>query len=210
MRRIDYLGSKIVEHYDPNMTKTRVSYRSITFGGEASPNDGGSSAAAGGGGRGGVGGGQGTNAVAVVQASVKSEFSMGDRRKFIVRKMAERYARNPDVAAHEDAQRIQYLVEDEEIVVTYHRAEGRITRVQRQYLTTVEDGGMQVVSKDPFAPLPTKHEAIQAFRRAVVLQKACYDELRDRQRRCGERLAVDRDSEESNVRLDRDAFEVAA
>lgn len=211
LRRVDHLSAKIVEHYDPNMTKTRVCYRSITFGGEATGgheggNSGAGASAALGGGRGGTGG----STVGVVQASIKGEFQMGDRKKFVVRKMAERYARDESLPAHEDVERIQYLVEDEEILVTYHRADRRITRVQRQYLTTVEDGGMQIVSKDPFAPLPTKHEAIQAFRKAVVLQKACYDELRERQRRCGERLAVDRESEESNVRLERDAFEVAA
>lgn len=73
---------------------------------------------------------------------------------YTLRKMAEKYSRNPHIEAHEDIRKMTYNLDEQLIQVAYHYREGRITANTRLYHKK-ENGQLEMVTEDPFAPKPS-------------------------------------------------------
>lgn len=73
---------------------------------------------------------------------------------YTVRKMAERYARDPRKPAHKDIEKMTYLLEEGTIQVRYHFVDGHITRNTRVYHGDKADGQMDMLTRDETTPVP--------------------------------------------------------
>lgn len=212
-RRVELFGKKIMEFYDPEVTPNRLTYRSVTFAESAAEDKGdrvGESRR--------VQEAHPASGLLGVPGTAPSDLianSIGRTMEatgntYVIRKMAEKYARNPARPAYEDIAKVKYLVRESEIEVRYHISEGRIVGSARRYVTSEEGGGMEMITADPFAPELERHRVEADFREAVTAQRACYDDLRDKHRRCTIKLLDERAREEAGLELERDAFEIAA
>lgn len=156
VRRQEVFGTKLVENFTGR--DDRLEYRSATFG-SAGPHLGlaGAGAASM---QGTDGAGRDGDAVArASEATNKPQLGLvGEAagagvqdRALPVKKMTEKYARNPDMPADMDVAKQAFYVADGKILVQYHHGEGRLTA---GYLLFHKDGqaqAVQVKQSDPAA-----------------------------------------------------------
>merc|ERR1719247_1168754 len=113
-----------------------------------------------------------------------------------IRKMTQKYARNPDVPPDEDKHKICYFLAEGKIRVDYHREPGKLTFVSITYKN--EDGNLRRLP--PNAPQPTHQQAMQLLQ----MQKNCRDILTDSHQRTNVELNQRR-KEENSIRASRSA-----
>jgi len=94
-----------------------------------------------------------------------------------VRKMAEKYRRDPAVHWSEDVAKVVFHLMDGTIVVTYHAPPGRLARVVRVYVRST--GVVRTQSNDVLEPpTVTPFDADNAFRRLLAVEKDCHAAMR--------------------------------
>merc|ERR1719265_1612024 len=118
--------------------------------------------------------------------------SMGD---VPIRKMTQKYRRNPDVPPDEDKYKICYFLAEGTIRVDYHREPGKLTFLSITYKN--EDGNLRRLGA-PNAPQPTHQQAMQLLQ----MQKNCRDILVDSHNRTNVELNQRR-KEENGIRASR-------
>jgi len=111
-----------------------------------------------------------------------------------IRKMTEKYARNPDVPADEDPQKICYFLAEGKIRVDYHREPGILTYRSETYFS--RDGGLE--RHPPKSPPPTAQEV----QKLLQMQVACRDRLAEAQQGRNQELIL-RKKEEQQIRTSR-------
>jgi len=77
-----------------------------------------------------------------------------DAGVFVVRKMAEKYDRNPAKPAHNDICKMSYFMSEGTIQVRYHFVDGHITQNTRLYHNDKADGQMDMLTRDETTPIP--------------------------------------------------------
>jgi len=100
-----------------------------------------------------------------------------------VKKLTQKFARNHEVPADGDIQKIVFLLYQKKIQVTYHRADGRITASSRTYTKDGKAKGFQV---DPFAHKPNPRELFEDFQKFSSMERDCIQKLRDMERETSE------------------------
>jgi hypothetical protein len=73
---------------------------------------------------------------------------------FVVRKMAEKYARDETKAAHADICKMSYFMNEGTIQARYHFVNGHITQNTRLYHNDKADGQMDMITRDETTPIP--------------------------------------------------------
>jgi hypothetical protein len=120
--------------------------------------------------------------------------SMGD---IPIRKMTQKYGRNPEVPPDEDKHKICYFLAEGSIRVDYHREPGKLTFLSITYKN--EDGNLRRQGvKD--SEQPTHQQAMQLLQ----MQKNCRDSLVDSHNRTNVELNQRR-KEENGIRASRSA-----
>jgi len=90
-----------------------------------------------------------------------------------IRKMTEKYARNPEVPADQDPQKICYFLAEGKIRVDYHREPGILTYRTETYFS--RDSGLERHPRS--GPQPTQQEV----QKLLQMQAACRDHLAEAQ-----------------------------
>lgn len=111
-----------------------------------------------------------------------------------IRKMTQKYARNPDVPPDEDKHKICYFLAESKIRVDYHREPGKLTFLSITYKN--EDGNLRRLPTS--APQPTNQQTMQLLQ----MQKNCRDILTDSHQRTNVELNQRR-KEENGIRASR-------
>jgi len=218
VRRLEVFGKKVQEWYDGEATPDRLEYRSVTFLGpedvvrEAGmmPEDPTAVIATG-----------DPSAADLMVTSVGPTMA-ATGGTFVVRKMAERYARDPAAPAHRDVAKYKFLLLSHEIEARYHTAEGRVvpnTRLFKSRRSVAMDVGeaggeghldVTMLTEDTFAPIASPYERETDFRTAVKAQQRCSKTLRATHEGCSVVLMRCREAEEASPRLLEDAFAEAS
>jgi len=155
-RREEIFGKKIMWEYTrrPNF----LVYRSATLGecvgpppdvGAINPTD--TASAVAGAAAGTAGRRAGGRAAVAMDASRTVDTDAG---VFVVRKMAEKYDRNPQKAAHNDICKMSYFMTEGTIQARYHFVDGHITQNTRLYHNDKADGQMDMLTRDETTPIP--------------------------------------------------------
>jgi hypothetical protein len=95
----------------------------------------------------------------------------GIQNELPIRKMTQKYARNPNVPPDEDKHKICYFLAESKIRVDYHREPGKLTFLSITY--KIGDGDLKRIPST--APQPTPQQAMQLLQ----MQKTCRDILMD-------------------------------
>ncbi|KXZ51889.1 hypothetical protein GPECTOR_11g323 [Gonium pectorale] len=203
-KREELEGRKIIEHFVGR--DDRLVYRSATYTEDAAL------------GAGGVGGlaaasaGIGTEAN---EADLPGEDDMsrrarkakargGDKRMLPIRKMTEKFGRNPVLAADSDvAKRVYYLTEGR-LRVEYHFGVNRITNSSR---TFTKDGQSQIVQVDPLAPRPQPAALLEEYSALLVAEKDCLQSVRDSEWEVSE-ITRTRTNQEQNITLETPYYDI--
>ncbi len=77
-----------------------------------------------------------------------------DAGVFVVRKMAEKYDRNPSKPAYDDICKLSYFMTEGTIQARYHFVDGHITQNTRLYHNDKADGQMDMLTRDETTPIP--------------------------------------------------------
>lgn len=129
-----------------------------------------------------------------------------------VRKLAEKYRRNPAIPAHQDIAKIVYNLAEGVILVTYHSAPGRLSKNVREYNRAT--GEMRMLSRDALeAPALRPFDVDNDYKRLLALEKECHSAMRSasktalelRQARVWEMAHVDTERTNYEIALDRAA-----
>ncbi|KAA0156909.1 hypothetical protein FNF31_05832 [Cafeteria roenbergensis] len=218
VRRLEVFGRKISEWYDGEATPDRLEFRSVTFLGKESvvrqaglfPAD--PTAA--------ITTGDPVPADLMVTSVTPTLAATGG--VYVIRKMAEKFARNPALPAHRDVAKLKFLLLTQEIEARYHTAEGRVVPNTRLYksrraaTTDVSEASAEghldvtMLTEDSFSPVATPYEKEVDFRNAVLEQKRCFEMLKQTYKGCTEVLMGTREAEEAAPRLVEDAFAEAS
>lgn len=118
--------------------------------------------------------------------------SMGD---VPIRKMTQKFARNPAVPPEEDIAKICYFLVDGKIRVDYHREPGKLTFLSILYFN--EDGNLRRLHPRN-APQPTPQQAMKLLQ----MQKGCRELLNDAKSNTDNEL-MQRRKEENSIRQSR-------
>jgi hypothetical protein len=222
VRRLEVFGRKIMEWYDGDATPNGLHYRSVTFLGPLDavktaglfPSDA-------------AGALTSTEPKPVELMTTSVGLTMAATGGFfVIRKMAEKFARKPSLAAHRDIAKFKFLLLSREIEARYQTAKGRVVPNTRLYKSR-QAGGMAaeaaaasgmaeghldvtMLTEDSFAPSSTAYERELDFRNAVLEQKACFDALKHSHKACTEAMLATREAEEAAPRLTEHPFAEAA
>ena len=162
LKRVHVAGTKISEYY--GHTASRLWYRSVTLvpGSESAVEAGG-----------GVSslldaGSKDRNVMTAaslvpVRSALTVDVEQG--REASIRKMTEKYRRDPAIPVHLDMAKVVYLLEEKLVQVTLQHAPGRITVSSRVYQKP--SGHMEPLTVDPYSPQPRVKRGIAGH--AVVL-----------------------------------------
>ncbi|KDO23978.1 hypothetical protein SPRG_10675 [Saprolegnia parasitica CBS 223.65] len=101
----------------------------------------------------------------------------GATGELTVRRMAEKFGRNPDRDADEDARKRTYNVREGTIRVQFHYAEGKITSASRVY-HKAPNTPVDVFQVDPTAPRPKETLLERELQAAIQMEKECYNAIR--------------------------------
>jgi hypothetical protein len=218
LRRFELFGRKITEFYDAEATPDRLEYRSVTFLGpeavvraaKSMPQDGSQTL---------------TSAEPLpselMVTSVSLTMAATGSSSYVIRKMAEKFARDPAKAAHRDVAKFKFLMASREIEARFHTAAGRVVPNTRLYRSRREAsegmdssslaGHLEVtmLTEDSFAPVASEYEKELDFRAAVLEQKRCFEALRSSHKACTEQILRTREDEEATPRLTEDPFSEA-
>lgn len=144
LKRVHVAGEKIYEFY--GHTASRLWYRSVTLvqGSEGAIESGSLLDGASGKDR------SLTASMVPVRSVLTVDVEQG--REAAIRKMTEKYRRDPALPVHLDIAKVVYLLEEKLVQVTLQHAPGRITVTSRVYQKP--SGHMEPLTVDPYAPLP--------------------------------------------------------
>ncbi|KAJ0405407.1 hypothetical protein ATCC90586_009446 [Pythium insidiosum] len=101
----------------------------------------------------------------------------GPTGELAIKKMKEKYGRNPSVPADEDARKKAYNVQDGNIRVHFHYATGKITAGSRTYFKA-PGTPVEVIMADPGAPKPKLSVLDDELRASIQMEKDCYAAIR--------------------------------
>eukprot|EP01138_Halocafeteria_seosinensis_P000495 gb/GECG01000509.1/.p1 GENE.gb/GECG01000509.1/~~gb/GECG01000509.1/.p1 ORF type:complete len:1062 (+),score=173.97 gb/GECG01000509.1/:1-3186(+) len=142
--------------------------------------------------------------------SVSNKILDTEAGTYTIRKLAEKYDRNPELEAHRNIRKMSYHLDEQTIQVSYHYASGRITANTRVYhKSSSPPGHMEMLTEDPFAPKPSQFEVEKDYRAAVAAEGDCYNGLRSAQKDAGQITSL-RQQEENSIQFDYSPFEIAA
>lgn len=206
--RTEIFGKKLMEFYSP-VTTNHLWYRSVTFANEKSIHDHHHHESkehdhhhhdrAGSAGRSRKGPAGTVNGVLSVEVEHKLEIPL--------RKMAEKYRRDPSKPAYADANKIVYSMEDNTITIKYHTAAGKIAHATRTY--TKPSGEMHMITVDPLAPPLRPYDVEQDYHHFTNLEKDCHTAARS-QAKMGIELFQMRAWEVTHPELERTVFDIAS
>lgn len=101
----------------------------------------------------------------------------GPTGELSIKKMKEKFARNPALAADDDARKKTYNVQEGNIRVNFHYATGKITAGSRVYFKTLSTP-VEVVMADPNAAKPKLSILDDELRASLQMEKDCYNAVR--------------------------------
>ncbi|GMH37248.1 hypothetical protein BSKO_05121 [Bryopsis sp. KO-2023] len=170
IRREEYIGTKMIETFQDR--DDRLVYRSVTYG-------------------------------KVEPGQEETQQAKSGRRKkrqedvLPIRKMTEKFARNPEVDSEEDvAKRVFYLSEDQ-IRIEFHYGKDRVTNSGRVFH---KDGHSHIVQVDPLAPRLQPSFLLEEYQRLLVAENDCMQSVRDSEWEVKE-IARVRTNQEQNITL---------
>jgi hypothetical protein len=134
-------------------------------------------------------------------------FPCGQLGDLPIKKMCQKYERNPDVPADDDIRKRTFFVSEGQIRCIFHYAEGRVTASRRLYY---KDRSLptEITQIDPFAVRPKPQLLEQQLQQTLVAEKDCYGDVRNSERETQDILGH-RKIEEANVKIDQTVFEIA-
>lgn len=101
----------------------------------------------------------------------------GPTGELAIKKMKEKFARNPTLAADDDARKKTYNVQEGNIRVNFHYATGKITAGSRVYFKALVTP-VEVVMADPNAAKPKLSILDDELRASLQMEKDCYNAVR--------------------------------
>jgi hypothetical protein len=237
LKRVHVAGEKITEYYGPN-TPNRLWYRSVSLvpGSEVE------SAGVNAGRSKGVSAATAdatlvraaahavTNSVTVLPIRSTLTVDIDSGHEASIRKMTEKYRRDPSVPPHLDIAKAVYLLDEKQIQVTLQHAPGRITVTSRVYQKP--SGHMEPLTVDPYAPEPRVSDS-RAFcliirlsdmhflqpqpfdldaeyRRLILMEKDCHNAVRGLAKTIFQMLDARSAAARGHVELERTIFEIAS
>lgn len=114
-----------------------------------------------------------------------------------VRKVSEKFARDPARPAAEDVAKRVFYVGAAQIKLQFHYAPGRITASSRVY---TKDGTAHETQVDPFAVPPKESELLDEFQRLIAMEKECLATVRAVEQEVSD-ITTRRAREEQNITL---------
>jgi len=123
-------------------------------------------------------------------------YSVESMGEVSIRKMTQKFSRNPDVPPEEDFYKICYFLAEGKIRVDYHREPGKITYKSVTYQN--EDGNLVILPKSP-NNVPTQAEV----QKLLAKQANCKEDFKDRYLKMQYELNLRR-KEENSIRARRD------
>lgn len=169
VRTVDMIGSKVFEHFEDR--DDRLIYHSVTL----EPL-------------------QESGANRTIGGPKRDTYLVESRGDQNIRKMTEKYARNPAVPADEDIHKICYFLAEQKIRVDYHREPGRLTYKSVTYVN--EENNLRLLPKTE--PQPTQAQVTKL----LSMQKNCKTFLEDSRVRNNTELGLRR-KEENMIRFSR-------
>lgn len=166
IRTVEVIGRKVFEHFDAR--DDRLVYHSVTL----DPSLVSSST------RGGI-------------AKSKDTYLVESMGEVPIRKMTQKYSRNPELSCEEDIQKICFFLAEGKIRVDYHRLAGELTYRSVQYI--LEDGTLRRLPRS--LPQPTQAQAMKLLQ----MQGNCRDSLTESHSRTQQELNSRR-KEENSIR----------
>ncbi|GAB9464868.1 hypothetical protein Gpo141_00002292 [Globisporangium polare] len=101
----------------------------------------------------------------------------GPTGELAIKKMKEKFARNPALAADDDARKKTYNVQEGNIRVNFQYATGKITAGSRVYFKALSTP-VEVVMADPNAAKPKPSILDDELRASLQMEKDCYNAVR--------------------------------
>lgn len=215
LKRVHVAGEKITEYYGPN-TPNRLWYRSVSLvpGSEVE------SAGVNAGRSKGVSAATAdatlvraaahavTNSVTVLPIRSTLTVDIDSGHEASIRKMTEKYRRDPSVPPHLDIAKAVYLLDEKQIQVTLQHAPGRITVTSRVYQKP--SGHMEPLTVDPYAPEPRPFDLDAEYRRLILMEKDCHNAVRGLAKTIFQMLDARSAAARGHVELERTIFEIAS
>ncbi|ORX55289.1 hypothetical protein BCR36DRAFT_321219 [Piromyces finnis] len=124
----------------------------------------------------------------------------------VIVKMAEKYDRNIDVPAHQDAAKKTYFVKKEKIKVVFHREKDRIIQSWREFKKPVSEQKENIneliteFQINPFLKQPKKQYLYDELCKLISSEQLCLQAIKSSAREMKEILQV-RDQEENDIIL---------
>ncbi|KAG2491059.1 hypothetical protein HYH03_010505 [Edaphochlamys debaryana] len=203
-RREELEGRKIIEHFTGR--DDRLVYRSATYSEDPAALAAAAAGAPAASGGGVEGGGEGDmpGEDDASRRARKSKARGGDKRMLPIRKMTEKFGRNPALEADADvAKRVYYLTEGR-LRVEYHFGEHRITNSSRSF---TKDGQSQIVQVDPLAPRPQPSALLEEYSALLVAEKDCLQSVRDSEWEVSE-ITRTRTNQEQSITLETPYYDI--
>ncbi|EFJ52641.1 hypothetical protein VOLCADRAFT_102618 [Volvox carteri f. nagariensis] len=210
-KREELENRKIIEHFLGR--DDRLVYRSATYTEDAATAAAAAAAAGGGGAPGAPPGSSGAEAAGAAEGDPEEDAARrtrktrnrgGDKRMLPIRKMTEKFARNPALSADVDvAKRVYYLTEGR-MRVEYHFGTNRITNSSRSF---TKDGQSQIVQVDPLAPRPQPAALLEEYSALLVAEKDCLQSVRDSEWEISE-ITRTRTNQEQNITLETPYYDI--
>ncbi|GAX80447.1 hypothetical protein CEUSTIGMA_g7886.t1 [Chlamydomonas eustigma] len=140
------------------------------------------------------------------EAQRRAQRNKGKEQKRIlpIRKMAEKFARNPSVDADLDIAKRCYFLQEARIRLDYHLGESRVTRSCR---TFHKDGQSQIVQVDPLAPRPLPSALLEQYQRLLLQEDECTQAIRDIEWEVSEIIRT-RTNQEQNITLEMPYYDI--
>ncbi|PNW72944.1 hypothetical protein CHLRE_14g612700v5 [Chlamydomonas reinhardtii] len=200
-KREELEGRKVIQYYTGR--DDRLIYISATY--AVDPAAAAAAAAAAldnGGGEGGEGNGE--DEASSRRSTRKSKRGGDSKRLLPIRKMTQKFGRNPALDADADvAKRVYYLAEGR-LRVDYHFGTHRITNSSR---TFTKDGQSQIVQVDPLAPRPQPSALLEEYSSLLVAEKDCLQWVRDGEWEISEIIRT-RTNQEQNITLETPYYDI--
>ncbi|GLI65995.1 hypothetical protein VaNZ11_009689 [Volvox africanus] len=201
-KREELENRKIIEHFVGR--DDRLVYRSATYTEDAASTATGGAVGAAAAGGGPEAASEGDPEDDAVRRTRKSKNRGGDKRMLPIRKMTEKFARNPSLDADSDvAKRVYYLTEGR-MRVDYHFGTNRITNSSRSF---TKDGQSQIVQVDPLAPRPQPAALLEEYSALLVAEKDCLQSVRDSEWEISE-ITRTRTNQEQNITLETPYYDI--
>ncbi|DBA04465.1 TPA: hypothetical protein N0F65_010061 [Lagenidium giganteum] len=129
----------------------------------------------------------------------------GPTGELAIKKMTEKFARNPSVDANDDPRKKTYNVQEGNIRVNFHYATGKITAGSRVY-HKAPNMPVEVVMTDPNAQKPKNSILEEELRATLQMEKDCYSSVRDSEIETQDILKI-RKREEMTIVLETNFFD---